>query len=207
MHQNLSRILKAGGENSSPFEVSYPLHIDLFYLLITTQFKTGMPISSPASLCTTCGMFLIMRVPLPVWGLSVEWLTWLHWLALGRSKPATWASSALLCGRRFSEGLLVVLHDRPPCAHSNHPQHCRRIKRYTTEPSSWRAPQVHFPSVCSYRSWICVLRDTTGRVEHKLFTRVIPQSCSFFFLLFFSCTFCPGGVQAKRSTKKSGARR
>lgn len=94
-----------------------------------------MPISSPASCVTAPPVvcFSSWGSPPPVWGLSVEWLTWLHWLALGCSKPATWASSALLCGRRFSEGLLAVLHDRPhACAHSNHPQHCRRIERYTT---------------------------------------------------------------------------
>lgn len=194
MHQNLYRILKEGGKNLSPF-LSF---LSSSHRLIlppdchSIQNRNAHLFSCILRHCTTCGMFLIMRVPPPVWGLSVEWLTWLHWLALGCSKPATWASSPLLCGRRFSEGLLAVLHDRPhACAHSNHPQHCRRIKRYTTELEFLESSSSAFPHacnvcvevappVCSYRSWICVLRDTTGRVEHRLFTQVIPQSCGRF---------------------------
>lgn len=50
---------------------------------------------SPASSTTVCHLWYVSyHEGLPVWGLSMESLTWLHWLAIASSKPATWASSA-----------------------------------------------------------------------------------------------------------------
>ena len=129
--------------------------------------------------CTTCGMFLIMRVPPPRLRPQPQAAVNLqHELPLLSCVADGFLKAFLLC---YMTGLM--------CAHSNHPQHCCRIKQSMTELECLESSSSAFPHacnvcvkvappVCSFTSWICVLRHTTGRVEHKLPTQVIPQSCS-----------------------------